>query len=480
MGNNTGLMKVVSWLLAGLAACMLHLRVAAAEPFSVVVSIKPVHSIVAGLMEGIEQPALLVAEGTPYDHQLTAQQRTLLKQADLLIWVGPELEGFLQQGVKEVGEQTRVLELLNNSRIKVLPARHDDNRRDPFFWLDSRNAIILLDELTSALIEADPSRSHVYSRNRKKVLRKLAKLDRELEYGYRGLKGQAAYLYYDTLQYFEQAYAMKVVGTLLDSPGEVPSAAAVVEARAILTEGAYGCLLTERGLSNDSLPLLIGKASVRVGELDSFATRLQPGPELYAQLISHNTEVIKNCLKLETVGRSTESDVDSALAEISTVGGRFMLRNHNGDLVTEKDLLGKYQLIYFGYTSCPDICPISLQVVSAALKKLGDRAKLIQPYFISVDPERDDVETIYQYVNYFDFGLIGLTGTPSMIEKVARQYRVIYEKVIDDPSQPDMYQMDHTASVFLMAPDGRFIAKLAHGISPTKMAERIAEFLPDE
>ena len=135
------LLLLSSLLLCGTAAL-------AANPLRVVVSIKPIHSIVAGLMAGIEQPELLIdGQSTPYDFQLSSEQKKSLEQADMVIWVGPELETSLQQPIADLSSSTTILELLSNSKLKVLPSRESEARRDPFVWLDSRNSIILLDEL---------------------------------------------------------------------------------------------------------------------------------------------------------------------------------------------------------------------------------------------------------------------------------------------------------------------------------------------
>ena len=306
------------------------------------------------------------------------------------------------------------------------------------------------------------------------MLGELIRVDREFEYGYRGLKGGVVFLYYDTLHYFEQAYALKIHGVLLESPNQKPDTARLLKARAQIRDGEFACLLTESALPSDQLSMLTSGASISVGELDSFGTRFEAGPGLYTEVMRYNTKVIRQCLQVgaETIEQAAGDE------ESITVGGRFILINQYGEEVRSEDMLGKYQLIYFGYTSCPDICPLSLTTMNLALKKLGDKADLLQPYFISVDPERDTVDQVRQYVEFFHPRLIGLTGSKAMIDKVVKQYHVQYEKVIDDPSKPDEYQMDHTASVFMIAPDGRFLAKFAHGIMPGQLAKKIEEFLP--
>lgn len=137
------------------------------------------------------------------------------------------------------------------------------------------------------------------------------------------------------------------------------------------------------------------------------------------------------------------------------VGGPFTLTDQNGRKVTEKDFLGKYMLVFFGYTYCPDICPTELQVMAAALDSMGARADVIQPVFVSVDPERDTPELLKQYVENFHPRLMGLTGTPDEIASVAKTYRVFYSKV--ENSTPDAYLMDHSTIMYLMDPQGRFL-----------------------
>ena len=156
-----------------------------------------------------------------------------------------------------------------------------------------------------------------------------------------------------------------------------------------------------------------------------------------------------------------------------------MLIDQYGGLVSDQDLLDKYQLLYFGYTFCPDVCPTSLAVISQVLDGLGEQAALLQPYFITVDAERDTVEIMRNYVSYFNDSLIGLTGSRAMIARVAKQYRVKYQKVMEPDRDPSLYLMDHTPSVYLMAPDGTFITKFAHGIDAAQMMSKLRQHVPE-
>jgi len=158
------------------------------------------------------------------------------------------------------------------------------------------------------------------------------------------------------------------------------------------------------------------------------------------------------------------------------VGGPFTLVNEAGETVTEADFRGRYMLIYFGFTFCPDVCPTELQVMASAIEALGPRGERIQPVFITIDPERDTPDVMARYVALFHPRLTGLTGSPEQVAAAAKAWHVFYRKVADESSSED-YTMDHSSIVFLMGLDGEYLKLFAPGTSPDKMAEDIAAFL---
>lgn len=160
----------------------------------------------------------------------------------------------------------------------------------------------------------------------------------------------------------------------------------------------------------------------------------------------------------------------------ASVGGPFTLTDHTGRRVTDKDFRGKYMLVYFGFTFCPDVCPTGLQVMAAALEQLGPKAEQITPIFISVDPERDTPEQLAQYVSSFHPRLVGLTGTPEEIQAVAKAYRVYYRKVKDEKSTAE-YTIDHTSIIYLMDPNGEFVAHFTHATPVDVMVEKLQKVL---
>jgi protein SCO1/2 len=154
--------------------------------------------------------------------------------------------------------------------------------------------------------------------------------------------------------------------------------------------------------------------------------------------------------------------------EAVTIGGPFSLTDQNGVVRTEKDYRDKYMLVFFGYTYCPDVCPTTLAVMSAALNQLGPRAERIVPVFISVDPDRDTPEKLKSYLASFGSRFVGLTGTSKDIAAVAKEYRVYYK---EHPTGNDGgYTVDHSGIVYLMDPKGAFLANYSLETMPEAMA----------
>jgi cytochrome oxidase Cu insertion factor (SCO1/SenC/PrrC family) len=155
------------------------------------------------------------------------------------------------------------------------------------------------------------------------------------------------------------------------------------------------------------------------------------------------------------------------------IGGPFTLTDQHGKRVTEKDFAGRYMLIYFGYTFCPDICPTSLTTMAAALDRLPqEQAEQVVPVFITVDPARDTVEQLAAYVPLFHPRLVALTGSEDEVREAARTWRVYYH-VPDE--EDDAYLVDHSTFVYLMGPDGSYRTHFGIDTSPETMAEAIGE-----
>ncbi|MFO1131659.1 MAG: SCO family protein [Hyphomicrobiales bacterium] len=161
---------------------------------------------------------------------------------------------------------------------------------------------------------------------------------------------------------------------------------------------------------------------------------------------------------------------------VALVGGPFSLVDQDGRRVTEKDFLGKYMLVFFGYTYCPDVCPTELQVMTAALDQMGPAADRIQPVFVSVDPARDTPQVLKAYVGNFGPRLVGLTGTDAEVASIAKAYRAYYAKAANSSSATD-YLMDHSSIIYLMGPDGRFVKHMPYTTDAAKLAAELQETL---
>ena len=158
----------------------------------------------------------------------------------------------------------------------------------------------------------------------------------------------------------------------------------------------------------------------------------------------------------------------------SAIGGPFRLVDQNGKTVTDADLKGKWSLVYFGYTHCPDACPTALNDIAIALDQLGPKREAVRSVFITVDPERDTPEVLKEYVTSFDAQILALSGGAEEIARAAKAYRVYYAK---HPEPGGDYSMDHSSVIYVMDPEGRFTASFTHQSTPEEIAERLKKLL---
>jgi protein SCO1 len=158
----------------------------------------------------------------------------------------------------------------------------------------------------------------------------------------------------------------------------------------------------------------------------------------------------------------------------AAIGGKFSLVDQNGKPFTDANLKGKWNLVFFGYTHCPDVCPTALNDLSLALDQLGDRKKDVGIVFISIDPERDTQAVLKSYVESFGAPIEGLTGTPQEVAQAAKDYKVYYAK---HPRPDGGYDMDHSASIYIMDPEGRFTATFTPEDTSDAMAARLKKLV---
>ncbi|HKQ94005.1 MAG TPA: SCO family protein [Aestuariivirgaceae bacterium] len=171
--------------------------------------------------------------------------------------------------------------------------------------------------------------------------------------------------------------------------------------------------------------------------------------------------------------RLLTTELAPASSGTALVGGPFRLTSHTGAKVSDADFRGKFMLVFFGYTYCPDVCPSELQVISAALDTLGEAGRDIVPIFVSIDPVRDTPEVVAQYIKNFHPRFVGLTGSDAEVAAMAKAYRVYYGKA--EGSGDTDYLMDHSSIVYLMDREGRFLKHFSYSTDAEALARGLKE-----
>lgn len=157
------------------------------------------------------------------------------------------------------------------------------------------------------------------------------------------------------------------------------------------------------------------------------------------------------------------------------IGGPFTMTDAEGKRRTDAEFRGKHMLVFFGFTNCPDFCPTALITITQAMEKLGAKADNLAPIFITVDPERDTPAQLKNYAQNFDKRIAMLTGSAEDVAGAARAYRVYYAK--RPLEKAGEYTMDHSAYIYLIGPDGKYLTHFRHGIAPADLAEALGRRL---
>ena len=169
--------------------------------------------------------------------------------------------------------------------------------------------------------------------------------------------------------------------------------------------------------------------------------------------------------------RSAAELMDAVMWNREPIGGPFALTDQNGKQRTDGDFRGRLMLVYFGFTYCPDICPTDLQQIGLAVDRLGPAGEMVQPVFITVDPERDTPEHLKDYMSLFHPRFIGLTGEAAAVKQAARAYRVYFRKI--EREDKSDYTVDHSAFIYLMGPGGEYLGFFPPGTSAERLADAI-------
>jgi len=183
------------------------------------------------------------------------------------------------------------------------------------------------------------------------------------------------------------------------------------------------------------------------------------------------------CAALVVFWQAPAAADDAAASSVAGLPARYLLMDANGRAVSNEDFPGRLQLISFGYTFCPDVCPTTLAEMAAVLNALGPDAERLQAIFITVDPERDTAGVLRRSGRFFDPRIVGLSGSPALVRRAADHFGVRYEQVREPGAAADQYAVDHSVGMFLLGSDGRYLRRFAYAMPAVEIVERIREIM---
>ena len=282
----------------------------ASADVKVIASIKPVHSLVAAVMQGIGKPELLVeGAGSPHTYSLKPSQAKKLQEADLVFWMSHDLEAFLEKSIEGIAKNAKSVPLMESHGLTTLNFReggafeahgdHDDHghdETDPHVWLDPVNAKALVHEIEEALIEADPANASAYEANAETMMSRLDNLVAEIDAELQPVKGRVYVVFHDAYQYFENRFGVSAVGSITVSPEVLPGAERVAELREKVSNLNATCVFSEPQFEPKLVMTITENTNAGTGVLDPLGASIDDGPELYFTLIRNMAKSLKDCL----------------------------------------------------------------------------------------------------------------------------------------------------------------------------------------
>jgi zinc transport system substrate-binding protein len=299
-----------------------------ASPPTVVATLKPIHSLLSAIMEGVAEPKLLIETGaSPHGYLLRPSEMRLIQRSDLLIWVGPQLETFLIRPIHTLSKRTSLLTLADAVQSELLPVRSDENwaphthhghgnhghdhehdphherytsesaHYDPHLWLSPRVATALAQEMANRLIVLDPTHAPQYRANLTQLQAKLEALFKEIETQLAPQRTLPYLVFHDAYQYFERDFGLMPIGSVQIDPERSPSARKIRALRQKIGNQSVKALFSEPQFEPRLVQTLIEGSEVCTGELDPLGARLSPGKELYFDLLRQLADEIESTLK---------------------------------------------------------------------------------------------------------------------------------------------------------------------------------------
>ena len=307
------------------AALFLVLTPLKAE-ISVVTSIKPLHSLTSYIMEGVGEPELIIdGVASPHNFQIKPSHAKMLQNADLVIWIGEDLESFLPTALKSIPKDAVVFELLDQSGLKKLKFReknifeghddhghdehakkeddHDDHGHDdqghghgsfdPHIWLDPANAKVIVKKITNQLSKIDKDNASKYKANSKKVIKDLDGLIKEVKNEIN--KDASFVVFHDAYQYFEKRFGLSVIGALTVNPDVMPGAEQLSEIREVIEHEKAKCIFSEPQFNPNIINSIASDTGVKTGVLDPLGANIDKGKNMYFDLIKDMSNSLKDC-----------------------------------------------------------------------------------------------------------------------------------------------------------------------------------------
>lgn len=315
-------MQLGAYCVAVLALCLSPWATAAPK---VVASIAPVHALVAGVMEGIGEPALILrGYGSPHAYQLRPSGAMKLSEAEVIFRIGEPLETFLQKPLSTLARKARVVDLLETEGLTLLhnrkagawtPRLHEEQETgtrysgqeyaeheyhhgefDAHIWLDPDNAKRIVAEIVRSLSHADPTNAQTYASNGAKLVRHINAMDREARRKLAPVQNIPYVVFHDAYQYLETHYSLNAVGSITVSPDRMPSARRLKELRAKIKELRARCVFVEPQFESALINTIIEGTDAGRGVLDPLGSTFEPGPESYFNMMNANISAIVGCL----------------------------------------------------------------------------------------------------------------------------------------------------------------------------------------
>ena len=315
-------------LLLSTAVMLTSAGVARAEAPNVVVSIKPIHSLVAAIMQGVGEPRLIVqGAASPHTYALKPSNATALQDANIVFWVGHGLETFLERPLEALGNKAKIVELEGAPGLQKLKAReggafephedehateagadmagggnghghdaHEEGGFDTHLWLDPANAKAMAAAIEETLSAEDPSNAVTYEANLAALNANIDALDREIRQTIAPVKDKPFIVFHDAYQYFEHRYSMRIVGSITVSPETMPGAARISEIRKKVADLGATCVFAEPQFEPKLVDVVLEGTSARAGTLDPEAATLPEGPTLYLDLMRSIATSLRQCL----------------------------------------------------------------------------------------------------------------------------------------------------------------------------------------